>query len=55
VSHVYTLLKSRHWQVIDADLSGYFDEWHCRLIVGAQTELVKNEVLYKIRSTGDRY
>src|SRR3954469_9281269 len=25
VNHVYTLLKSRHWQVIDADLSGYFD------------------------------
>jgi RNA-directed DNA polymerase len=25
VCHVHTLLKSRHWQVIDADLSGYFD------------------------------
>jgi RNA-directed DNA polymerase len=25
VNHVYTLLKSRHWEVIDADLSGYFD------------------------------
>lgn len=25
VSHVYALVKSRHWQVIDADLSGYFD------------------------------
>jgi RNA-directed DNA polymerase len=25
VRHVYTLLKSRHWEVIDADLSGYFD------------------------------
>lgn len=25
VKHVHTLLKSRHWEVIDADLSGYFD------------------------------
>ena len=25
VQHVRTLLKSRHWEVIDADLSGYFD------------------------------
>lgn len=25
VNHVYALLKSRHWEVIDADLSGYFD------------------------------
>ena len=25
VHHVHTLLKSRHWEVIDADLSGYFD------------------------------
>jgi len=25
VQHVRALLKSRHWQVIDADLSGYFD------------------------------
>ena len=25
VQHVHTLLKSRHWEVIDADLSGYFD------------------------------
>ena len=25
VDHVYRLVKSRHWQVIDADLSGYFD------------------------------
>lgn len=25
VRHVHGLLKSRHWQVIDADLSGYFD------------------------------
>ena len=25
VHHVFTLLKSRHWEVIDADLSGYFD------------------------------
>jgi len=25
VRHVHTLLKSRHWEVIDADLSGYFD------------------------------
>ena len=25
VNHVHALLKSRHWEVIDADLSGYFD------------------------------
>jgi retron-type reverse transcriptase len=25
VNHVYALVKSRHWEVIDADLSGYFD------------------------------
>lgn len=25
VKHVHTLLKSPHWEVIDADLSGYFD------------------------------
>jgi group II intron reverse transcriptase/maturase len=25
VRHVHSLLKSRHWEVIDADLSGYFD------------------------------
>ena len=25
VRQVHTLLKSRHWEVIDADLSGYFD------------------------------
>lgn len=25
VNHVHSLLKSRHWEVIDADLSGYFD------------------------------
>ena len=24
-SHVHTLLNSRHWEVIDADFSGYFD------------------------------
>jgi len=26
VRHVHSLLKSRHWEVIDADLSGYFDQ-----------------------------
>jgi RNA-directed DNA polymerase len=25
VQHVHALLKSRHWEVLDADLSGYFD------------------------------
>ena len=25
VRHVHTLLKARHWEIIDADLSGYFD------------------------------
>jgi RNA-directed DNA polymerase len=25
VKHVHALLKARHWEVIDADLSGYFD------------------------------
>lgn len=25
VNHVHKLLKSKHWEVIDADLSGYFD------------------------------
>ena len=25
VRHVHALLKSRHWEVVDADLSGYFD------------------------------
>ena len=25
VNHVYALVKSRHWEVLDADLSGYFD------------------------------
>jgi RNA-directed DNA polymerase len=27
VRHVHRLLKSRHWEVIDADLSGYFDQY----------------------------
>ena len=26
VQHVRALLQARHWQVIDADLSGYFDQ-----------------------------
>ena len=30
-------------------------EWHCRVVVGARTELVENESLIKIRATGDWY
>src|SRR5450432_1766964 len=50
VSHVYTLLKSRHWQVIDADLSGYFDSIpHAELLKSAARRINDRYVLRLIK------
>jgi retron-type reverse transcriptase len=50
VSHVYTLLKSRHWQVIDADLSGYFDSIpHAELLKSVTRRISDRYVLRLIK------
>jgi len=50
VTHVYTLLKSRHWQVIDADLSGYFDSIpHAELLRSAARRISDRYVLRLIK------
>lgn len=50
VSHVYTLLKSRHWQVIDADLSGYFDSIpHAELMKSVARRISDRQILRLIK------
>ena len=50
VQHVYTLLKSRHWQVIDADLSGYFDSIpHAELMKSVSRRVSDGRVLRLIK------
>ena len=50
VNHVYTLLKSRHWQVIDADLSGYFDSIpHAELLKSVTRRISDRYVLRLIK------
>jgi len=50
VNHVYTLLKSRHWEVIDADLSGYFDSIpHAELMKSVSRRISDRHVLRLIK------
>ena len=50
VRHVYTLLKSRHWEVIDADLSGYFDSIpHFELMKSVARRISDRQVLRLIK------
>ena len=51
VRHVYSLVKSRHWQVIDADLAGYFDTIpHAELITSVARRISDRQLLWLIRS-----
>ena len=50
VRHVHTLLKSRHWEVIDADLSGYFDTIpHAELMKSVARRIVDRHMLHLIK------
>ena len=50
VRHVYTLLKSRHWKVIDADLSGYFDSIpHFELMKSVARRISDRQVLRLVK------
>jgi RNA-directed DNA polymerase len=50
VQHVHTLLKSRHWEVIDADLSGYFDSIpHAELLKSVARRISDRHVLRLIK------
>jgi group II intron reverse transcriptase/maturase len=50
VRHVHTLLKSRHWEVVDADLSGYFDTIpHAELMKSVSRRIVDRHVLRLIK------
>ncbi len=50
VQHVYTLLKSRHYEVIDADLSGYFDSIpHAELLKSVARRISDRNVLRLIK------
>ncbi|MBD3163511.1 MAG: group II intron reverse transcriptase/maturase [Candidatus Latescibacteria bacterium] len=50
VRHVHGLLKSRHWEVIDADLSGYFDSIpHAELMKSVTRRISDRHVLRLIK------
>jgi group II intron reverse transcriptase/maturase len=50
VRRVHTLLKSRHWEVVDADLSGYFDTIpHAELMKSVTRRIVDRQVLRLIK------
>ena len=50
VRHVHSLLKSRHWEVIDADLSGYFDTIpHMELMKSVTRRIVDRQILQMIK------
>jgi group II intron reverse transcriptase/maturase len=50
VRQVHTLLKSRHWEVIDADLSGYFDSIpHCELMKSVARRISDGSLLGLIK------
>ncbi len=50
VRHVHSLLKSRHWEVIDADLSGYFDSIpHAELLKSVARRISDRHVLRLIK------
>ncbi len=50
VQHVRRLLKSRHWEVIDADLSGYFDSIpHAELLKSVARRINDRSILRLIK------
>ena len=50
VRHVHSLLKSRHWEVIDADLSGYFDSIpHFELMKSVSRRISDRHILRLIK------
>ena len=50
IGHVYRLLKARHWEVIDADLSGYFDGIpHAALLKSVARRISDRHVLRLIK------
>ncbi len=50
VQHVVSLLKDRHWQVVDADLSGYFDTIpHSDLLKSIARRISDGQVLRLIK------
>ena len=50
VRHVHTLMKSRHWEVIEADLSGYFDTIpHAELMKSVARRITDRNVLRLIK------
>ena len=50
VRHVHRLLKSRHWEVIDADLSGYFDSIpHAELLKSVARRISDLQILRLIK------
>ena len=50
VRHVHSLLKSRHWKVIDADLSGYFDSIpHFELMKSVSRRISDRHILRLIK------
>ena len=50
VRHVHRLLKSRHWEVIDADLSGYFDTIpHAELMKSVSRRISDRHMLHLIK------
>ena len=50
VTHVVSLLKDRHWEVIDADLSGYFDTIpHSDLMKSVSRRICDKHVLHLIK------
>jgi len=50
VRHVHRLLKSRHWEVIDTDLSGYFDSIpHAELLKSVARRISDLQILRLIK------